>query len=82
MGSSPTYRTNLSEVFMRTFEEFKTEIKKATTKEELSEMSYQAFIQDTAPIDMRFLVRGCRPKTLSDKVNTLCTKRKAELGLL
>lgn len=67
---------------MKTFEEFKTEIKKATTKKELSEISYQAFIQDTAPIDMKLLVHGGRPKTLSDKVNRLCINRQVELGLL
>ena len=66
---------------MKTFEEFKAEIKKATTKEELSKISYQAFLQDTAPIDMKYLARGSRPKTLSDKVNALCIQRENELQL-
>lgn len=56
-----------------TFSEYKAEIKKATTKEELRQIAYKAFLQDENAL------RG--KLSLYDKVINLCVKREDELGL-
>lgn len=56
-----------------TLAEYKTEINKATTKEELRQISYKAFLQDNNAL------KGKR--SLYDKVITLCINREVELGL-
>lgn len=58
---------------MKTFAEYKAEIKKATTKEELRQISYKAFLQDENALRGR--------QSLYDKVINLCVKREDELGL-
>lgn len=62
---------------MKTLSEYKQQTSKATTKEELHEISYEAFIQDAAPIDSAVFC-GAKPRTLSDKVDALCIKREME----
>ncbi len=56
-----------------TLAEYKAEIKKATTKEELRQIAYKAFLQD------KNALRG--KQSLYDKVINLCVKREDELGL-
>ena len=56
-----------------TLAEYKEEIKKATTREELRQISYKAFLQDESAM------RGKR--SLWDKVVTLCVEREVELGI-
>ncbi len=48
-----------------------------THKDELRRISYEAFKQDTAPIN----IDPTKLKTLSDKVGNLCAKREIALGL-
>lgn len=66
---------------MQTFEEFKQMIKDATTKKELDDIGYKAFLQDTAPmiIPPNFSIK---PKTFSEAVDRLRSKRLHELGLI
>lgn len=52
---------------------YKPMIAAATTKEELSKISYQAFMEDSAPISR---------SALSNRVDALCMLREVELGLL
>ena len=54
--------------------DYKNEIAKATTKDELSKISYKAFLQDDAAL------KGKR--SLYNLVITACIKREQELGLL
>lgn len=57
-----------------TIKEYKSRINKATTKEELRKISYEAFLQDD---------NALKGKTsLYEKVVTLCINREADLGLL
>ena len=56
-----------------TLAEYKEEIKKATTREELRQISYKSFLQDESAM------RGKR--SLWDKVVTLCVEREVELGI-
>lgn len=56
-----------------TLAEYKTEIKKATTKEELRQITYKAFLQDENAL------KGKR--SLYEKVITMCINREVELGL-
>lgn len=56
-----------------TLAEYKAEIKKATTKEELRQIAYKAFLQDENAL------KGKR--SLYEKVITLCINREVELGL-
>lgn len=66
---------------MQTIEEFKQAIKAATTKKELDDIGYKAFVQDSEPmvIPPSFSVR---PKTFSERVDRLVHKRLHELGLV
>lgn len=57
-----------------TLAEYKSEIKKATTKEELRQISYQAFLQDENAL------KGKR--SLYEKVITMCINREVEIGLM
>ena len=57
-----------------TRKEYQEAIKKATTKEELRQISYKAFLQDDNAL------RG--KHSLYDKVITLCVSREIELGLI
>ena len=61
---------------MRTFSYFKEQIKKATTREQLSKISYEAFLQDNVPLDYTL-----KRDTFSDKIDVLCIERQIELGL-
>ena len=54
--------------------EYKAEIKKATTKEELRQITYKAFLQDENAL------KGKR--SLYEKVITMCISREVELGLV
>lgn len=54
-----------------TLAEYKTEIKKATTKEELRQISYKAFLQDENAL------KGKR--SLYEKVITMCINREVEI---
>ncbi len=63
---------------MKTLQDYKKEIAAATTKAELRRISYEAFRDDTAPINLDFT----KCKTLADKVDRLCVKREIELGLV
>lgn len=55
-----------------TLAEYKTEIKKATTKEEIRQISYKAFLQDENAL------KGKR--SLYEKVITMCINREVEIG--
>ena len=57
-----------------TLAEYKAEIKKATTKEELRQITYKAFLQDENAL------KGKR--SLYEKVITMCISREVELGLV
>lgn len=52
---------------------YKQEIEKATTKEELSNISYKAFLADPDALSGK--------RTLYDEVVDLCIKRELELGV-
>ncbi len=66
---------------MQTIEEYKNAIKVATTKKELDDIGYQAFLQDSAP--MAILPNfTAKPKTFRERVHRLIDKRLHELGLL
>lgn len=56
---------------MKTFEDYKKEIKAAKSKEALRDISYQAFLQDDKAL------RG--KNTLYNKVVTACVHREIEL---
>ena len=56
-----------------TLAEYKVEIKKATTKEELRQITYKAFLQDENALKGR--------QSLYEKVITMCINREVELGL-
>ena len=64
-----------------TIEEFKQQIKAATTEEELRKIRFQAFRQDASPIDAMSSF-SVKPKTLSEQISRLTTKRLHELGLI
>lgn len=52
---------------------YKSMIAAATTKEELSKISYAAFIEDSSPL---------YKNTMSNRVDALCMLREVELGFL
>lgn len=54
-----------------TLKEYKKIISNATTKDELRNISYRAFLQDDKAL--------CGKKTLYNKVIDLCIKREVEL---
>lgn len=54
-----------------TFNQYKEEIARATSKEELKSITYKAFLQDDNALSGK--------KTLYDKVITLAIKREAQL---
>ena len=82
-GSSPSPAPIIHKgVFMKTLEDFKKEIKKAKTKDELHKISYEAMLQDSKPIDVERLATGGKPRTLYSKVISFCIKREVELGLI
>lgn len=56
-----------------TLAEYKTEIKKATTKEELRQIAYKVFLEDDDALKGK--------QSIYDKVINLCIKREEELGL-
>lgn len=57
-----------------TLAEYKAEIKKATTKDELRQITYKAFLEDDDALKGK--------QSIYDKVINLCIKREEELGLL
>ena len=57
-----------------TLKEYQKEINQATTREELRQISYKAFLQD------KNALRGNR--SLYNKVVTQCVNREVELGLI
>ena len=57
---------------MTDLEEYKKLIKNATTKEEIDDISYKAFLEDDNALSDK--------KSLYDKVAELCIKRKGELS--
>lgn len=68
---------------MKTIEDYKQEIKKAKTKEELHQISYEAFIADSkCTLDVMVKEIGGKARSLSGKVTKLCIKRETELGLI
>ena len=67
---------------MKTLEDYKKKIRKAKTKEELHQISYEAFLADTkCTIDVMAKEIGRRSRSLYGRVVTLCVKRQNELGL-
>ena len=56
---------------MSVYNEYKERIAKATTKAELGDISYKAYLADDDALSGK--------KTLYDKVIELCIKREAEL---
>lgn len=56
-----------------TLEEYKAEIKKATTKDELWKIAYKAFLEADDALKCK--------QSIYDKVINLCIKREEELGL-
>ena len=65
---------------MKTIADYKTLIKAATTKKELNEIAYAAFLEDTAPIDENYII-GESARNISDIVLNMCLRREAQLGL-
>ena len=53
--------------------DYKSKIKMATTKEELQDISYKAFLEDDKALSGKI--------TLYNRVVNLCIKREVELGL-
>lgn len=58
---------------MKTLKDFKQEIKNATSKEQLRDISYEAFLVDDNALSGK--------TTLYNRVITACIQREDELGL-
>ena len=64
---------------MKTIEQYKEEIGRATSSAELNKIAYEAYQEDTSPADDNFIF-GKPAKRISDIVLNMCLNREKSIS--